>query len=374
MTSPSDRRMPKPLPKHVTKTVTRYGKVLFYFRIDKGPRVRLPDDPSSHEFDMKYAECLATKPKPRTKAPAATKTSKWLIERYMESGAWVTLSDGTRRQRSHILKQVVEHSGHIDFTGIKAKHIRNRMDQMAKTPVQANNYLKAMNGLFQWAVKDEKVESNPCAGVERLPVKSDGFPAWTIDEAKAFRETWPEGTTQRLAFELLLHVGSRRGDLTDLGRQHLRGNVLSFRTSKTGSVVTVELPEYVVKLIDATKTGDLHFIVTSHGKPFSKPGFGNWFGDAARKAGVEKNAHGLRKLAATIAADEGATAHELMAQFGWASPKQAEVYTRGADRAKLGIRSSKRVAERVKNETPPNMEPEAPKPEAKALKTKGVRK
>ena len=365
MTSRSDAGMPKPLPKHVTKTITRYGKVLLYFRIDKGPRIRLPDDPDSHEFDMAYAECLASKPRPRDKAPGSSKTMRWLISRYMESAKWTTLSDGTRRQRSNIFKHVVEQNGDVEFEKILSKHIRNRLDKMASTPVQANNYLKAMTGLFQWAVKNDHRKDNPCAGVERLPVKSDGFPAWTIEEAKAFRETWGEGTTQRLAFELLLHVGSRRGDLTDLGRQHLRGNVLSFRTGKTGSIVTVELPQYLIDLIEATKTGDLHFIVTSHGKPFSKPGFGNWFGEAARKANVFKNAHGLRKLAATIAADEGATAHELMAQFGWANPKQAEVYTRGADRARLGIRSSKRVAERVKNETPPNSEPITPKQSTK---------
>ena len=365
MTSLSDETMPKRLPKHVTKTVTRYGKVLFYFRVDKGPRVRLPDDPYSHEFDMAYAECLASKPRPRTKAQAAAKTMEWLIARYMESSAWVTLSVGTRRQRSNIFKHVVEKNGHVEFSAITAKHIRNRIDQMAHTPVQANNYLKALNGLFQWAVKNDHRENNPCAGVGRLVVKTEGFKPWTIEDANAFRVRWPEGTTQRLAFELLVHVGSRRGDLTDMGRQHLRGNVLSFRTSKTASVVTVELPAYVIDLIDRTTTGDLHFIVTSHGKPFSKPGFGNWFGAASRAAGIEKNAHGVRKLAATIAADEGATAHELMAQFGWASPKQAEAYTRGADRAKLGIRSSKRVAERLKNESPPNPEPSTPKQSGK---------
>jgi len=367
MISPSDKGMPKPLPKHVTKTITRYGKVLLYFRIDKGARVRLPDDPDSHEFDMAYAACLAGKPKPRSKSPAEASTMRWLIERYMESGAWVTLADGTRRQRSNIFKHVVEQNGGVEFANILPKHIRNRMDKMAGTPVQANNYLKAMSGLFSWAVKNDHRRDNPCAGVEKLPVKSDGFEAWTIEDAAAFRARWDEGSMQRLAFELLLHVGSRRGDLTDMGRQHLRGNVLSFRTGKTGSVVTVELPQSVLDLIGKTETkGDaLHFIVTSHGKPFSKPGFGNWFGDAARKANVFKNAHGVRKLAATIAADEGATAHELMAQFGWANPKQAEVYTRGADRAKLGIRSSKRVAERVKNETPPNSPPETPKQSTK---------
>ncbi len=184
-------------------------------------------------------------------------------------------------------------------------------------------------------------------------LKVEPIEAWRWDHVKKPRK--PK------TVEDILSAGLTSGDLVDLGRQHLRGNILSFKTHKTRSVVTVELPQYVLGLIEITKTGDLHFIVTSHGKPFSKAGFGNWFGEAARKAGIQKNAHGVRKLAATIAADEGATAHELMSQFGWASPKQAEVYTRGADRAKLGIRSSKRVAERLKNGAPPNLEPGTPK-------------
>ena len=46
------------------------------------------------------------------------------------------------------------------------------------------------------------------------------------------------------------------------------------------------------------------------------------------------NGLGLRKAGATIAAEDCATAHELMAMFGWTTLKQAEVYTR-ADRVKL---------------------------------------
>ena len=47
------------------------------------------------------------------------------------------------------------------------------------------------------------------------------------------------------------------------------------------------------------------------------------------------SAHGLRKAAATIAADNGATAHQLMAIFGWSNLKQAETYTKEADRRRL---------------------------------------
>lgn len=51
-------------------------------------------------------------------------------------------------------------------------------------------------------------------------------------------------------------------------------------------------------------------------------------GTPREKRGLKKT-HGLRKLAATMAASGGATAYELMSQFGWTNSKQAEVYTKG---------------------------------------------
>ena len=54
---------------------------------------------------------------------------------------------------------------------------------------------------------------------------------------------------------------------------------------------------------------------------------------------MDKSAHGVRKAAATRAADNGATAHELMAIFGWVDIKEAEIYTRTADRKRLAAQA-----------------------------------
>ena len=40
--------------------------------------------------------------------------------------------------------------------------------------------------------------------------------------------------------------------------------------------------------------------------------------------------HGLRKAGASIAAENGAAEHQLMAIFGWATSKEAERYTKAA--------------------------------------------
>lgn len=322
--------MPRKLPKYVTKTRTRFNKVLFYFRQDKGPRTRLPNDPDSKAFEEAYAACLGGQPVKAKIEKAPSKSFRWLLDRYKESSAWSSLAPATRRQRDNIFSNILPKIGHIDFAAIQSAQVRNSMEARRDTPAQANNLLKALSGVFEWAARNEHVKVNPTVGVSKLKVKTKGFPLWTDADASAFRETWPIGTMQRLAFELLLHTGLRRSDIVQIGKQHIRGNVLSIRTKKTDVTITVELTQYVLDVIEDTKTGDLHLVVTSHGKPFTDAGFGNWFHECSSKAGVEKNAHGVRKLSATLSANAGATAHELMAQFGWSSSKQAEVYTKGA--------------------------------------------
>ena len=46
----------------------------------------------------------------------------------------------------------------------------------------------------------------------------------------------------------------------------------------------------------------------------------------------------------TIAAENGATVHELMAMFGWARSAMAEIYTKSADRARLARAAAERIA------------------------------
>jgi integrase len=64
--------------------------------------------------------------------------------------------------------------------------------------------------------------------------------------------------------------------------------------------------------------------------------FGNKFRDWCDQANLPHcSAHGLRKAGATVAANNGATARQLMAIFGWDTIKQAEQYTRKADQRQL---------------------------------------
>ncbi len=135
---------------------------------------------------------------------------------------------------------------------------------------------------------------------------------------------------------ILLYTGLGRGDAARLGRQHVKNGRISVATEKTGTQVTIPLAPQLVEAIKAVTVKGLTFVARENGQPLTKESFGNWFAEACKGAGLKGyNAHGLRKLAATRLAINGATVRELNAVFGWAGNKRALHYVALADRARL---------------------------------------
>ena len=123
------------------------------------------------------------------------------------------------------------------------------------------------------------------------------------------------------------------------GRAIHPGRWISFTQYKNrnSKPVTLVIPilQQLEDVLAASKTGALTFLETKFGKSHTIKGLGNWFCDRCVEAGVPGRAHGLRKAGATIAADNGATAHQLMAIYGWSTLQQAELYTKKADQKRL---------------------------------------
>jgi hypothetical protein len=92
------------------KQVTRHGRVVWYVRRGKGPRIRIRGDYGSEEFNFEYRAALDGQPRPKKGEPEAA-TLAWLIARYREVDAWQRLSRATRRQRENIFRGVTETAG-----------------------------------------------------------------------------------------------------------------------------------------------------------------------------------------------------------------------------------------------------------------------
>lgn len=330
--------MPRPRPPHLQREVTRHGKTVWYVRINRGPRIRIRAAFGTPEFDAEYHAALARTPILKT-APSCS-SLEWLVARYRETTEWASLSAATRRQRDNIFKGVIEMAGGESYARITTSTIEAGRDRRSKTPHQARHFLDAMRGLFRWAHKAGLVKADPTTGVKNLARKrTEGFIPWTEDHVVAYGARWPIGTRQRVWLDVLLYTGLRRGDAVRVGRQHVRSG--SIKTEKSGFTVDVSVIVLPVlqQTLDAGPCGDLTFIVGANGRNLTKESFGNEFKAACMAAGVPGSAHGVRKLAATRMAENGATEAQLMAVFGWTDPKMAAHYTRTANRRRLAAES-----------------------------------
>lgn len=337
--------MPRPRPPHLHRETTRHGRTTWYVRIGKGPRTRITAEFGTPEFDIQYQAAITGKPRPKRGTPAVGSFA-WLWERYRETGAWTNLSAATRRQRENILKASLETGGHQPASHFTQQTIIAGRDRRAATPAQARNWLDAMRGLFGWATEARHIKADPTAGVKNPPRKAgQGFIPWTLDHVAAYHARWPLGTRQRVWLDVLLYTGLRRGDAVQLGRQHVRDGVATLRTEKSQGAVEVNLPILPVlqATLDAGPCGDLTYICGENGRPLTKESFGNMFKDACKAAGVPGSAHGVRKIAATTAANNGATVAQLKALFGWTSDSMAALYTKTADRRRLAIEAAHKM-------------------------------
>jgi integrase len=346
--------MPRPRPPKLHRQITRHGRAVWYVRFGHGRRIRIRAEFGTPEFDAEYRAAVAGAP--TRKVAPANNSMAWLLARYRETTAWSGLSVATRRARENIFAHVMETAGHEPYAKITAATIEAGKERRAATPHAARNFLDAMRGLFRWAYNAKLVRVDPTAGVGNPKLKSgDGFKVWTEANMASYEARWPIGTRQRVWLDVLAYTGLRRGDAVRLGRQHVRDGVATIKTEKSGFKTEVSLPILPVlqATLDAGPCGDLTFIVGENGRPLTKESFGNLFKAACKEAGVPGSAHGVRKIAATRAADNGATEAELMAIFGWTDSKMAAHYTRTANRKRLAAQAMQKLnAERTSIPSP----------------------
>jgi len=356
--------MPRPRPPHLRLEKTRHGRRVWYLRFGDGPRIRIKGDYGTPEFDAAYQAAIRGEYSAPNIAARAGSLA-WLIARYREVDAWRSLSPATQRQRENIFKNIIRSAGQTPSGEITKAAIIAGRDRRAATPAQARHFLQAMRGLFAWAVEAELVRSNPADGVKVKRPKTEGFPVWSEEDVERYRQQWPIGTKERVWLDVLLYTGLRRGDAVRLGRQHVRDGIATVRTEKSQGAITVTIPilPELAATLKAGPCGELAFIVGDGAEPLTKESFGNMFRKACRAAGVNKSAHGVRKIGATRAANNGATVAELEAIFGWTGGTMASLYTRATDRARLAKRAMGKLAnenrtsiaapvQKVRHETP----------------------
>jgi integrase/recombinase XerD len=319
--------------KYVSVERDRHGNLKYYFR-RKGKRIRLPE-PGSVEFLKSYDEACGGKAKD---SAAATGSFGHLCKQYYASRAFEALDLSTQNWRRRTLDEICAAHGDKPVALMQPRHIRLLRDE--KKGAVANQRLKALRALFQWAVEDDEVTSDPTRDVKKVKYVTGGHHTWTAEEIEIYKARHLLGTKARLALDILRFTTGRREDAVRLGKPHIRTGRVQFRQAKNEHRYPVDIdiplhPELATS-IEACPSGHLTFLVTDYGRPYTPAGFGNAMRDWCDQVNLHHcSAHGLRKSTPTQMAESGATPHELMAITGHRSLDEVERYTRAANKKKL---------------------------------------
>ncbi|MDF2797393.1 MAG: hypothetical protein K0R85_137 [Devosia sp.] len=328
--------------RYIKSYTDRLGTKRHYFNKRGAARTALPGLPGSAEFMAVYQDCLNSVPaepaRPKVSKPAKGSMSD-LIARYYASAAFKNLSPLTQSSYRNEINKIDTAHGNKPVELLDRKAVKLLLAKKAETPGAANKLLRTLRMLMKFAVDEEMRRDDPTAGVKSLKVAGDGFVAWSEADIEKFEAKHPIGSKARLAFALCLYTAQRRGDVIRMGRQHIRGSMISVRQQKTGTYLEVPIHPDLAAILETVPKDNMTLLLSEAGGPFKPASFGNWFGDRCREAGLGKgyNAHGLRKAGARRLAEAGCTAHEIMSITGHQTIAEVERYTRSANQKIMAV-------------------------------------
>jgi integrase len=324
--------------KHLNVVKGRDNVLRFYYRRRGFASAPLRGPLGSAEFWADYnAASTASKTIEIGAARIAPGSLGHVIGLYLGQTIFGTLAKETQRSRGNIFEGLRNRHGKEDFAAIKKKHVQAMIDAKVDTPSAARNLLAALSLLMKFGIDQGLRKDNPTIGVKRAPITSGGHETWEEEHIAAFEAKHPIGTRARLAFELLLYTGQRRGDVVGMGRQHVRNGLIAVQQQKTDERLLIPIHPKLRAAIAAVPADQMIFLVAKHGGPFTPQGFTNWFRRACNEAGIKVglSAHGLRKAMCRRLAEAGCSHAQIMAISGHKTPRMVQVYIDAANQERL---------------------------------------
>jgi len=292
---------------------------------------------TAHDAAMRDEAALPVEIGARRTQPG---TLNALLVTFYASPKFTGLEPITRSTYRGILEGWRAKDGDKRIALLQRHHIEARMAAKAHTPAAQRNYLRMVRMVLAFAVEQNMRGDNPALAIKMPSVKSEGYHTWTEEEIAKFEARHAIGTKARLAMALMLYTSGRRGDAVSLGPQHIKNGELTYTQHKNRNSNPVRLsvtvhPE-LLRVIEATPSKHLTFLVTEYGQPFTDKGFGGWFRKRCDEAGLPGcSAHGLRKACCRRLAKAGCSENVIAAVTGHRDMRMVAHYTRAANQAQM---------------------------------------
>jgi integrase len=327
------------LPDWVSEYRDRHGKPRYRFRRKGFAQYLFKHAPGTEGFRQEYEACkqgIAAEPI----MPGADRVKPGsfhdLINRYYRSPDFLDPGDRTREVYKGVIERWRVKYGNGMVRDLQARHVESMMAEMLPHRTAANMLRKRLRALMDFAIRQGMATTNPVTATKPYKVETEGFHTWSEDEIAQFEARHPIGTKARLALDLMLWTGQRGGDARVMGPPNVRTKRLVVTQEKTGATVSLPILAPLASSIMATRSGAMVFLLSEHGKLFSRKGFGNKFRQWCDEAGLPQcSAHGLRKAAARRFAEAGCSNQQIKAWTGHTTDSEVSRYTAAADQQAL---------------------------------------
>jgi integrase len=343
---------------NVTSYPDRHGKLRWRWRKTGFPTYHFRNPPDTAGFKDELAACEAGAPIEVGGGRRIPRSVSDLVARYYGSTNFNRGGDADRNRRRLLIESFRKPFGddlvanfrwdHIEaILAERAKKVTNESGRVVGGPVAALNLRKQLRRLFAYAKRLGWIADNPVDEAERIAApKTGGYHSWTEDDIAAYQAHHPLGTRARLALEIMLWTGMRRGDARLFGPEHLKDGQIDYRQGKTGNRLSIAAATQLIQAIDAMqRVGIKTYLVNEYGDPFTAAGFGNKMRQWCDEAGLTKcTAHGLRKAAGRRLAENGEQQQAIKAVGGWKADAEVTTYTAAADQKRLASGAIERLS------------------------------
>ncbi len=244
----------------------------------------------------------------------------------------------------------------INVTEITREHIKDFLNDCLKrknAPRTRNNYLDALQNIFNVMNDNGLISSNPCAKIPLIPSRSETHVAFTEAQVKKIRkwlalhEPYTLFFAQFITYTFLRPIEIRQLKVSDIDCDNGK-LTLSAADSKTKRMVK-NIPKSFLRIIRARKIhkSPAHFYIFSLGdapgvKPVNSHYFEKRFRRCKKRFGLSRlhTMYGLRHTYVSQMIRNGAKWHEVMKQTGHTTLAAFQKYIRS-----LGAEDPKDLSE-----------------------------
>jgi integrase len=218
---------------------------------------------------IKLAVAEGKDPAADRRAERGAGTFAELAERYVEQYAKKNNKSWQHTRDKLVRPHLLPRWGKLDAKSIARADVRALMARI-EAPVLANQVKAAASAIFSWAVKQEIVTANPCAGVDGNETQSRERVLSDSELPQFWAAFDSAGLVRSSALKVILLTGQRPGEVAHMRREHIKDGwwempgkpvkVLGWPGTKNGASHRVWLPKAALAIIADVGEGDAGFV------------------------------------------------------------------------------------------------------------------